>query len=549
MRGLFIFWLAAFAAEGLCSLFLHESDSPHVLRLGLQRNKHNDPIGRDRRRFKRQADVVDADLYGESMGGDIYSTNITIGDPPQWVTVSVDTGSADLWVVSSENPVCDVRGTRCDEFGLYNPNSSTSYVALSDEFGISYGDRSWAEGHYAIDTISIENADIPGVQFAVATSSSIDKGILGIGYSTNVVADYRYPNLPELLVSDNITRSNAYSLWLNRLGSNEGSILFGGINTAHYTGTLQTIPVVQYMGDYIHLWLTLTEMGVESASDNIDKSYTDTRSTTGAAEFPLVALLDSGATLTYLPSNVVAQIFSDLDVHFYQQGQFGYVPCDTYLVSREDYNLTFTFSGVTIRVPLSELVLHDAISGPGRNALPLPDTDSDEESCLFGILPAVDFFPILGDTFLRSAYAVFDLENNEISLAQANRNPGDDRILEIGEGSDGVPEAEDVSNPVTTATVALGGSSLVLPAGWTNEPVFPSRAVTTSSSATAPRTSDEDAEETGDGLTSGSGSGSGTATSAGIDAPTETDGAIQLAVSKNPWLLIPAVVIGLVAVP
>ncbi|RDW81601.1 pepsin-like aspartic protease [Aspergillus mulundensis] len=477
------------------------------------------------------------------MGGDIYSTNITIGDPPQSLTVSVDTGSADLWVVSAENPVCDVRGTRCDDFGLYNPNSSTSYVPLSDEFGISYGDRSWAEGHYATDTVSIENADIPGVQFAVATSSSIDKGILGIGYSANVVADYRYRNFPELLVADNITKSNAYSLWLNRLGSNEGSILFGGINTAHYTGTLQTLPVVQYMGDYIHLWLTLTEMGVESASDSIAKSYTDTRSTTGAAEFPLVALLDSGATLTYLPSNVVAQIYSDLDVHFYQQGQFGYVPCDTYLVGREDYNITFTFSGVTIRVPLSELVLHDAISGPGRNALPLPDTDSDEESCLFGILPAVDFFPILGDTFLRSAYVVFDLDNNEISLAQANRNPGDDRILEIGKGGDSVPEAEDVSDPVMTATVVLGGSSLVLPAGWTNEPVFPTRTVTTSTAAST-GTSDGDAEETGDTTISGSGSGSET-TPTGFDAPAETDGAIGTAVGRNPLLLVSAVVLGL----
>ncbi|KAL5045004.1 hypothetical protein BDW71DRAFT_198649 [Aspergillus fruticulosus] len=463
------------------------------------------------------------------MGGDIYSTNLTIGNPPQAVEVSVDTGSADLWVVYSDNPVCVVRGTRCDDFGTYDPSSSRSYDGLSDEFSIEYGDGSRAEGYYAIDTLTIENVEIPEVQFAVAVESSIDKGILGIGYSTNVVSTYRYPNLPELLVANNITSSNAYSLWLNRLGSDEGTILFGGINAAHYIGPLRTLPVVPYNGNYIHLWLTLTEMGVESASDGITKSYSDTRSTNGEQEFPFAALLDSGATLTYLPSNIVAQIFSDLDVHLYEPEQFGYVPCDTYLVGREDYNLTFTFSGVTIRVPLRELVLQDAISGPGRNALPLPNSNNtDEESCLFGILPNTDLFPILGDTFLRSAYVVFDLDNNEISLAQANTDPGDDRILEIGSGDEAVPEAEDVEDPVTTATVLLGGSSLVLPSGWTNEPIFPSRTVTTSTTATSTGTdtsSGEDAEETNSGQSTSGGSGTE------ADAPAETDGAV--AVGKN----------------
>ncbi|KAL6229112.1 hypothetical protein BDW75DRAFT_235447 [Aspergillus navahoensis] len=466
------------------------------------------------------------------MGGDIYSTNLTIGNPPQAVEVSVDTGSADLWVVHSNNPICEVRGTRCNDFGTYDPDSSRSYEGLSDEFSIEYGDSSWAEGYYAIDTLTIENAEIPEVQFAVAVQSSIDKGILGIGYSTNVVSTYLYPNLPELLVANNITTSNAYSLWLNRLGSDEGTILFGGINTAHYTGPLRTLPVVRYNGHYIHLWLTLTEMGVESASDDITKSYSDTMSTSGEPEFPFVALLDSGATLTYLPSNIVAQIFSDLDVHLYEPEQFGYVPCDTYLVGREDYNLTFTFSGVTIRVPLRELVLRDAISGPGRDALPLPNSnDTDEESCLFGILPNTDLFPILGDTFLRSAYVVFDLENNEISLAQSNPDPGDDRILEIGSGDEAVPEAEDVEDPITTATVSLGGSSLVLPSGWTNEPIFPSRTVTTSTTASSTGTntsSEEDAEETDSGQSTSGGS------ETEADAPVETDSAV--AVGKKPLL-------------
>ncbi|KAL4786592.1 aspartic peptidase domain-containing protein [Aspergillus varians] len=510
MRIAFLSSLVALAVvPGLQALSLHESESPHILRLGLKRNHHDDPVGRDRRRFKRQ--TVDVDIYGDSMGGDIYSTNLTIGNPPQPVQVSVDTGSSDLWVVHTDNRICSARGARCDSLGTYDPRSSRSSDRLSDRFSIEYGDNSRAEGYYVVDTLEIEDAELPEMQFGVAMSSNIDKGILGIGYSINVASDDVYPNLPELLVQNNITTSNAYSLWLNRLGADEGNILFGGVNTAHYTGELQTLPVVPYNNNYVHLWITLTELGVESATDNIDQSFSTRNSP------PTVVLLDSGATLTYLPSLLVAEIYSALDVHFEEEQQFGYVPCSTYLSGREDYNLTFTFSGLTIRVPLSELVLDNALYY-SEDYLHI----DGEESCLFGILPASDFFPILGDSFLRSAYVVFDLDNNEVSMAQANYNPGDDHILEIGSGDDAVPDAEEVDDPVTTATITTGGSPLSLPSDHTNEPIFPSRTVTTSVEASTTGSTDTS-------VSNGGSNGDSTPTSeSGPAAPEETDGTVGL---------------------
>ncbi|KAL2870120.1 pepsin-like aspartic protease [Aspergillus lucknowensis] len=460
--------LAALAVvPGLCSLSLHESDSPHVLRLGLKRNRFNDPVGRDRRRFKRQ--TVGVDLYGYSMGGDLYSTNLTVGNPAQRVEVSVDTGSSDLWVVYTYNEVCGAYGARCGSLGTYDPAESSESDTLSDRFSITYGDQSWAEGYYAIDTLEIAEAGLPEVQFGVATASNIDKGILGIGYSTNVASRVIYPNLPEVLAQNNITSSHAYSLWLNRLGEDEGNILFGGVNTAYYVGGLQTLPVIPFNGGYVHLWITLTGLVVESESDDVSKSYEN-------EEFPVVVLLDSGSTLTYLPADIVAEIYNDLDVHFREEEQFGFVPCNSYLEGREDYKVTFSFSGLTIHVPLRELILQDALYYQG-DTLHI----NGEESCVFGIAPSVNFFPILGDTFLRSAYVVFDLDNNEISMAQANFNPGDDHILEIGDGDDSVPGATPVANAVTTATVVLEGSGLSLPPDHTNRPIFPTRTETTAS--------------------------------------------------------------------
>lgn len=108
------------------------------------------------------------------MGGEIYSTNLTLGNPPQPVEVSVDTGSSDLWVVHSDNPVCGRPQSDCDSLGTYDQDSSSSFNALPDKFQIQYGDNSWARGYYAVDTLSIENAKVPEMQFGVATDSSID---------------------------------------------------------------------------------------------------------------------------------------------------------------------------------------------------------------------------------------------------------------------------------------------------------------------------------------------------------------------------------------
>ena len=73
-----------------------------------------------------------------------------------------------------------------------------------------------------------------------------------------------------------------------------------------------------------------------------------------------------------------------------------------------------------------------------------------------GISPADDSTPVLGDTFLRSAYVVYDLHSNTISIAQTNFNATTDNIMEITNSS--VPDATPVANAVSTANVGAGGA-------------------------------------------------------------------------------------------
>lgn len=264
---------------------------------------------------------------------------------------------------------------------------------------------------------------------------AVSVGIAGIGYTTNeaqvdVVGNAPYPNLPQAMVNSGLITSNAYSLWLDDLETSTGSILFGGVNTGKYHGQLETLPILSEYGEYSEFLIALTGLALNTQSSNYN--YT-------SATLPTAALLDSGTSLIYLPNSLVASIYDDLNVTYDSSSQVAYVPCS---LGKENLNITFTFSAPSITVGILELVLS---AGTGSE-------------CMFGILPSGDSTAVLGDTFLRSAYVVYDLANNEISLANTNFNPSDDNILEITTGADAVPNATVVPNPVTSVAAGTAGS-------------------------------------------------------------------------------------------
>lgn len=256
-------------------------------------------------------------------------------------------------------------------------------------------------------------------------------GILGIGYSiaTDAAANLakNYANLPEALVNSGAIKSAAYSLWLNKY-SGTGNLLFGGVNKAQYTGELQTVPVLPVYGQYRSLDIALTDISVKGTSGT--KSYT-----TG---LPLAVSLDNGSPLIALPQEVLDPIFKEVGAGYSSKADAAYIPCDQ---ANADYNVTFSFSGATVTIPLSELVFAE-----------YTETGFPDNACLFGLSYSQPGVNLMGDPFLRGAYVVYDLANNEISLANANYNGGKDDILEIGTGTAAVPGATLMPSAVTSAT-------------------------------------------------------------------------------------------------
>ncbi|KAE9362643.1 acid protease [Stipitochalara longipes BDJ] len=424
---------------------------------------------RDKRLLRRAA--ITESLQNNATGGD-YIAQISVGTPAQTQTLLLDTGSSDVWLLSSTADLCtdpelqSYYGTGGCSSTFVSSKSSTYKVVDQNGFDIEYEDQSGATGDYITDTVSIGGATIKALEMGLATKSSSSIGVLGIGYDVNEAsnsgessrgrpqAGFIYPSIIDTMVSQGLIASKAYSLYLNDLEASTGSIIFGGLDSDKYHGSLLQMPVVpdEYSNGtkvYADLDVALTGFGITSQSGST------TNFTKSTYQEPVI--LDSGTTATYLPDQLVDQLIEAINgVDDSQNSGNIYVDCSI----GSNTSMTFNFgfggpSGVTITVPVSELVfsLDSAFSSGSSSELPdLPFNDA----CAFGILPGDDGPYILGDTFLRSAYVVYDLSNNLIAIAQTNFNSTTSKIVDFTASATGIPNVSGAAASATVSQTATG---------------------------------------------------------------------------------------------
>ena len=356
------------------------------------------------------------------------------------------------------------------EGGTYDANSSSTYKFVNSDFNVSYEDGSGAAGDYATDTLSIGGQTLTGLQFGIGYESTSAEGVLGIGYVADEAAAQlkSYANLPQAMTNAGLIKSNAYSLWLDDLEANTGSIIFGGVDTEKYTGQLQTLPIQKEFGQYAEFIISLSNMSIVNGG-KVQRLSTD---------LPSAVILDSGSSLTYLPNDLTSAIYTALDVQYSQRYGAGFASCD---LANENITLDFTFTSPTISIPMSELVLSvSSVEEDRENPSTGDNSDgsyssssSDENICYFGIAPSQGSTSVLGDTFLRSAYVVYDLGLNEISLAQTNFNSTSSHVVEIGTGTASVPDATPVTSVIQASVLQSGGARIAGVSGTVTGALIP----------------------------------------------------------------------------
>jgi hypothetical protein len=405
-----------------------------VVEHAIERNHVADPVRRDQNRRRKRDNTLTVTLNNQET---LYFMKTFIGTPVQKFRLQLDTGSSDLWVNEASSKLCSSKGRPCSISGTYYANDSSTYQYINSKFNITYVDGTGSRGDYVTDSVQIGGVTLEDQQFGVGYVTTSQEGIMGIGYPINeVAAQYAggkpYPNVPQNLVNHGLINTNAYSLWLNDLDASTGSILFGGVNTEKYVGSLQTLPIIKEQGVAAEFIIALTSIGTNGNTTSI------------ASNLATPALLDSGSSLMYLPNDITQSIYDSVDASYDKSQGAAFVDC---ALASSPGTLDFTFSGPTIQVPWNELVI---VAG----------TERGRPVCILGIGPAGASTPVLGDTFLRSAYVVYDMERDQISLAQTNFNSSSDDILEIEADAPGVPGATEVPNPVTSVDVQSGGARI-----------------------------------------------------------------------------------------
>lgn len=368
--------------------------------------------------------------------------------------MAIDTGSDELFVDPNcnDSDFTSSEQSQCEAEGTYDPSTSTSAKKTGETSQIVYGSGAVDIAYY-IDTVGIAGADknLTSLQFGKATASQdLSEGILGLGFGDGV--NLNYSNFVDALQSQGVTNTKAFSVALGTSDTAGGNIIFGGVDTKKFSGSLASLAIASpTKGDIQRYAVSLT--GISYSNSSGTSKYSGS-SLSGV-------VLDTGSTLCELPTAVVAAMASDVGAEEDSASGLLVVDCS---VASSGGKLEFAFgddgnTATTISVPMSEFVLQDG------------------NTCILGVQALQSgsgITALLGDTFLRNAYVVFDQTNMKIGMAQYSECGTNEQAIPTGSSgatsftgecsasssssssssSSGSPAAQD-RRPATGAVLAL----------------------------------------------------------------------------------------------
>ncbi|KAK9454935.1 aspartic peptidase domain-containing protein [Dipodascopsis uninucleata] len=314
-----------------------------------------------------------------------YFTEIELGTPAQTFKVILDTGSSNLWV-----PSVSCGSIACYLHTKYDSSASSTYKKNGTAFEIQYGSGSMS-GFISNDIMKIGDLAIEGQDFAEATQEpglafafGRFDGILGLGYDTISVQKMVPPVYNA--IAQGLLDEPVFSFYLGDTAVDEengGVATFGGVDESYYTGEMITLPVRRKA--YWEVELNAITFGGETAE----------MENTGA-------IVDTGTSLIALPTSLAEMLNMEIGAKKNWQGQYT-VDCDA---KSKLPDITFTLGGHNFSISASDYIMETS----GTCISSFMGMDFPEP-----VGPLV----ILGDTFLRRWYSVYDLGNNTVGLAKA----------------------------------------------------------------------------------------------------------------------------------
>ncbi|KAK9460363.1 aspartic peptidase domain-containing protein [Lipomyces oligophaga] len=335
-----------------------------------------------------------------------YYVNAYFGSHQTMVKLVIDTGSADLWAYSAKctTDVCNASTV------LSTSDSPTLVVNETDEFTITYGQgQVWGVG--ATDYVSlvgfntsmgfglIENTDKSFESFPV-------EGILGL--PLRGIQSSGFPTFLSVLMDENLIPRPVFSIDFPGGSDNYHSeITFGGVNTKRFSGAIDFTSTVGGISQWV---VPLEDCYVANKAMGFSNK---------------LLIFDSGSTIMHLPPDDAVKIHVALASKnastVITDGENYAIPCDT------NTSLSLDING------------HKWTISPENYIGGAYDNEGNCFTNFHGGSVNGSTSWVLGTSFLRGYYTVFDAESEQIGLA--NRGSG---------GKDYYNDASVAQTPSTT---------------------------------------------------------------------------------------------------
>ncbi|KAI0849232.1 aspartic endopeptidase [Daldinia vernicosa] len=341
----------------------------------------------------KTTEVTAEDQQNDSM----YICEVKIGTPPQKLLLDFDTGSADTWVRSTLQHKADLTKNNA-----FDPKKSESFKKLPGKsWKIQYGDGSTASGDCGSDTLVIGGLAIKNQTIECATklskqfSQGTSDGLLGLAWGKiNTVtdsgeADPQATPVENMIKQDDIPKESELfttAFYSSRDKDPDSFYTFGFIDEE----------LVKKAGQDIH-WTEVDNSegfwSVSSESYTINGESVDLSGNT--------AIADTGTTLALVSDKVAKKIYDQIPGATYDWLNQGYIfPID---VKADD-------------IPEVKVAIGDKEYLIQKEDLAFALTD--DKKYWYGGVQSRGMMPfdILGDTFLKSVYAIWDQGNRRLGL-------------------------------------------------------------------------------------------------------------------------------------
>ncbi|TVY31934.1 Aspartic-type endopeptidase [Lachnellula subtilissima] len=351
-----------------------------------------------------------------------YFAEVKLGSANKPVYLLLDTGAGTTWVMG---PSCT--SGPCKTHDSFGSSDSKTFKDLSTPFSISYGSGN-VTGSMAQDSLSIAGMSFTAAIGIASTVSDqfntfpID-GILGLSLSKS-----DGQNFWETLAASKTLKSNMVGLAIDRAsdGPNTGVINFGSPDTSRFSGSLDYFPSESNLSDD---WaVNITNVGVGTTQIGISS----------------MGYIDTGTSFIFAPPADAKKLHASIDGATSSDDSTYTVPCTT------TTPLTFSFGQSTYSVPSKDWVSAEANGVCTSN--------------VYGVGVVDDNSWLIGDTFLKNVYVVFDYDQSRVGFApmKAESSPSSTA------SSTGGSSSKNPTTSMASKTPAIIGTSTLTTTTETN---------------------------------------------------------------------------------